>query len=354
MQYQEPVKAQDGTKAGGWTRASGTRCQEAGSSCLRIILRLQPPRALSDVISEPVIACFWRLRPAATFDVSGGAISVLMDGEIAGELEFAPPLDSILLDLVKVQAGENSDEDGIVRHLGSLGHADDDIRRLLDILVQAGLAGRHNLAIPAPVATHIAEWTSHIDEAVVQIRESRVLLAGQDTHTKELLQALSVWSIAIEPATMTWEAARDWTCGEHPPALIIGWLGKIQDLQMVQWCAINDIPFLPLREDGHLTRIGPVFIRDASPCPFCAPHFPPEPLMQGVAPPNPAHPVGWSRIANAVADFLAGRPGAEDPFLQHVLDREGRYLAGHPASIEPRCPVCSRLNRFPENAVIHV
>lgn len=292
------------------------------------------------------------MRSAVDFVTEAGGVSVYLSGEMAGELELTQPLESVLTAFLQLKNSKKVNESDILSYLELQGHRRDDILTVLDILLRAGLAVRYNHNIPDWMASHIADWTTHVNNAVVQIQESRVFFTGQTAPMEECFNVLSDWGIRPEPVSTDFFEVPSGTTAI--PALIIAWIDDVGRFeQTVRWCAENGIPFLPVCAHGNRILVGPTFVQAVSPCPFCGSPNNLEMIPESVST-SCDTPSGWPRIAAIVADFLAGRPGIEEPFLQHVLDAGGRYRAGYAPMVAPRCPVCSRLNKFPENAVIHV
>jgi hypothetical protein len=307
-----------------------------------------------NVTKEPFNDCTWMLRSGITFDVIEGVVSVMIDGENVGELEVDPALASILPDIA-AHTGGVSRQGAMLQHFAELGHAGTDIERLFDTLFQAGLAVRFRSAIEADQAVHISRWTSHIDASMERIRKSRVILIGRGGLPQELTHALSAWSVGVETAaTVSFSALESMESMERRPALIITLDVETNIMRgLSRWCIENEITLLPIQSGEQQTHIGPLLVRDASPCPFCSPAEPLTAKEPGEAPSTSIPPTGWSRIADGIADFLSRRPGSDALFLRNVVAHNGRYLGGYSVLIDPRCAVCSRLNRFPENGIIH-
>ncbi len=296
----------------------------------------------------------WMLRPGVAFDVAEGSVSVLIDDENVGELDVVPDLAAILPDLTAYTGGVSRQGD-ILQQFADRGHARADIKRLLDVLVQAGLSVRCSSAIEVDKAVHLSRWTSHVDESMERIRESRVLLIGKGGLPTILTDALSAWNVEVEIAASDSVATLEsMNIIERRPAMIIALDVEPEIMHgLSRWCIENEIPLLPMQSEGLQTHIGPLFVRDASPCPFCSPVKFLIAKEPGEAPSVTILLDGWSRIADGIADFLSRRPGSDVLFFRHTVAHDGRYLDGYSVLIDPRCTVCSRLNRFPENSIIH-
>jgi len=297
--------------------------------------------------------CKWMLRPGVALDVTKSGVSVLIDGENVGELDVDSKLISILPDLA-AYTGEISYQGKMLEQFADHRYESADITQLFDDFVRAGLAVRFSAAIENIQASYISQWTSHVDSRIKHIRESRVLLIRGSDLAQKLIHALSDWGIGIETAAVESIAAfESIDITERRPALIIA-LDIAQDVirGLSRWCIDNEIPLLPMQSREQQTDIGPLFIRDTSPCPFCSLVDPLISMDLGSVPFGGTS-TGWSHIANVIADFLSRRPGSDALFQRHVVANDGRYLCGYYVLIDPRCPICSRLNRFPENSIIY-
>lgn len=304
----------------------------------------------------PIKERSFRLRRSAGFGFQDGGVSVSLDDEEAGELDLDAPARAVLVDALPLWSDSETGEEALVRCLVARGHAEKDVARLLDVLVQVGLAVRYNIAVPSCLAERTAEWTSQVDEAAKRVATGLVLLDGPEGVVADLVRALAPWGAGVAPVTGDlWKSSPGRWNLSQPLALIILAYEELDGLDAkVRWCAESGTPLLPVQLEASRLAVGPVFLQDVSPCPFCASHGFAAPVSPAAGALPSEGSEGWPGVAQLLADFLAGRPGSEALSAQYVLDSGGALLAERVPLIAPRCSVCSRLNRFPENATIHV
>ncbi|MCC5846778.1 MAG: hypothetical protein JJU29_01695 [Verrucomicrobia bacterium] len=296
----------------------------------------------------------WTLRPGASFLQNGSTVQVLIEGETAGELKVPRRLRAALLALIELpeEAAQKTDT---ALQLKRHGHAEQTVTELLELLTQSGVGVWHNPNVPTRLVQHVSRWTTHVDVAIAQVQAARVLMSRRGTVKPSFLNALRDWGIVPELSGINWWANDDdLTTDNQMPDLVIGWDMHVSDLRVVVIrCIAHGVPLLPVTRHGEFLSVGPLFIRDTSPCPFCSSQKSTLPPKTRVTSTSSEKLEGWMLVADAMADILARRPGAEEPFLQHVFDSKGNHIATHQPFINPRCTVCSRLNRYPENTVIH-
>jgi len=295
------------------------------------------------------------LRPDIRLLPNGAAISVLLGDEIAGDLVLAHDQAAALHDLSHAETGL-SNEISILKWLVKRGHKESCAQSVLDTLVETGLAVRYTASIDAEKAAYIGTWTSHVDAVAGLLAASRVALVDLGDSGNNLAHELSGWGIRVETVSGGLHS-REWKLDEpgQQPSLVIAVNTDSVDAEArTRWCMDHGVSLLTIRDGGDIMEVGPVFIQGVTPCPHCKSN-PIECVKPERAPVwnyNPLLSNGF--IALLVVDCLAERPGSDIPFLRHRLDAVGNLIESYSAYRNPRCPVCSRLNQFPENAVIHV
>ncbi len=226
------------------------------------------------------------------------------------------------------------------------------VTSLLESLVKSGLAVRYADFGSVEQAGRTASWTSHVDRVAQALRQSTVLVVGPVAPIKDLFRYLKDWGIPTNFATIdNWQLQP-----EMSPSLVVAvGISSDQLWSLSRWCYAQNIPLLPIQTSDFGWSVGPVFLRDVSACPFCGPRRDAM-LAERVPDHHEAADVnarGWKFVAECVSDYLSSRPGAEAPFMQHRISKTGELVGSRRVDRAPRCPICSRLNRYPENAVLH-
>ena len=295
------------------------------------------------------------LRPDIRLLQDGATISVFVGDEIAGELVLAQDQVAALHDLSSAETGL-FDETSTLKWLIKRGHKETCAQSVLDILVETGLAVRYAASIDAEKAAYIGTWTSHVDAVAGLLAASRVVMVDMGESGDDLARELSGWGIKAETLSDSLPS-REWTndeAGQKPSLIIAVNTDSVKTENQTRWCLDHGVPLLTISNSDDAMEIGPVFIQGVTPCPHCNPNQIGCDAVERTFARNYKSNILNNFVARLVVDCLAGCPGGNTPFLRHRLDAAGNFIESYPAYRNPRCPVCSRLNQFPENAIIHV
>ena len=273
-------------------------------------------------------------------------IQVEFDRDPVGELLLTPEEMAAFTDFIEIERIEKTEVDQNFS-MQELGHSAEVFASLRTKLISGGLGFRCDKETPLYLARHVGRWTQSVNETVHKIIDSRIQIIGNSPHLDALMIAFSRLGLMCQT-----ERQGDSPYEEKADLTVMA-ASEINSMrETFSICVQADIPMLPMALLGKCSAIGPLFLPGVSACSFCFEVS--DPNILAIAPCSSIQGDSmWERIAIQIFDYLGGRPGVKLPFERHYIDNDGSHQKTEYALRNARCPVCSRLRRYPENSTIH-